>query len=111
MNLTLERESPFVCDLTALDAAQRRRYAAVLAQLRQSVEMVVELPNGLAFRHPADPATLLAIAEFISLERRCCPFLNFDLEVVIADGPAWLRLTGPEGVKAFLRAELGLEGV
>jgi len=47
-------------------------------------------------------------AEFITLERLCCPFLTLALEVERERGPLWLKLTGREGVKPFLRAELGL---
>jgi len=50
---------------------------------------------------------LTKAAEFISLERLCCPFLRFSLEVEPEGGPIWLRLTGREGVKAFIREEVG----
>ena len=50
-------------------------------------------------------------AEFIALERLCCPFLNFGLEIKAEGGPVWLRLSGREGVKAFIREEIsGLLG-
>jgi hypothetical protein len=48
----------------------------------------------------------LKTVEFISLERLCCPFLGFALEVEPESGPVWLRLTGREGVKAFVREEV-----
>jgi hypothetical protein len=47
-------------------------------------------------------SALLAAAEWIVLEHRCCPFLNFKLELT-NDSDVWLSLTGPDGVKAFLR--------
>jgi hypothetical protein len=47
-------------------------------------------------------------AEFMTLERLCCPFLTLTLEVERERGPLWLTLTGREGVKPFLQAELGL---
>jgi hypothetical protein len=37
----------------------------------------------------------------------CCPFFDFRLELR-ADGVLWLSLTGPEGVKDLLRAEMQL---
>lgn len=108
----LERSSEqtaFVCDLTALNAEERKRYQVVLEKLQDSVQEVREVANGYAFRHPAHVSVLLLLAEFIRLERRCCPFLEFTLNVETEHGPAWLTLTGPEGVKEFLRAELGFE--
>lgn len=47
-------------------------------------------------------------AEFITLERLCCPFLSFQLAVAEEKGPLWITLTGPEGVNDFLRLELEL---
>lgn len=64
------------------------------------------MADGLAFRFPADEYD--AVVRFVASERRCCPFLNFSLEVPSERGPLWLRLTGPEGVKDFIRAELHL---
>ncbi len=54
---------------------------------------------------------LIKAAEFISLEKLCCPFLSLEIEVEAEGGPVWLRLTGREGVKAFIREEVsGLLG-
>lgn len=97
------------CDLNALTREQRHRHQAVLAQLRESVQEVRELEAGYSFRYPAEGAVILLLAEFVSLERLCCPFLSFTLEVKAQRAPVWLSLTGVEGVKLFLRAELGLD--
>ena len=110
MPLQDSSQTALVCDLTALNAQQRERYQIVLEQLRQSVQEVREVANGYAFRFLAEVSVLLLLAEFIALERGCCLFLDFTLEVEAEHGPAWLTVTGPEGVKEFLRAELGLEG-
>ena len=42
------------------------------------------------------------------LERLCCPFVRFRLEMEEDGGPLYLSLTGRDGVKEFLRGELGL---
>jgi hypothetical protein len=96
--------SPLACDLTALDPAQRERRGALAARLTAAREEVRELPDGYAFRFASDPSTCLAVMEFVTLERRCCPFLDFVLDVEREGGPLWLRLTGREGVKPFLEA-------
>ena len=72
-------------DLTALNPEQRE---------------IREVSNGYTFRYPMDGSIL---------SLRCCPFLNFALDVKTERGPVWLTLTGPEGVKEFLRAELSLD--
>jgi hypothetical protein len=104
-----ETASRFVCDLTAMNADQRKQYQGVMEQLNKTVQGVEELQNGYVFRYNADSSTVLLIAEFISLERLCCPFLDFTLIVEHEGGPVWLRLTGSEGVKQFLRAELSFD--
>jgi hypothetical protein len=46
------------------------------------------------------------LARFISKERRCCPFLRFEIVIMPGGGPLWLEMTGPEGTRQFLAAEL-----
>jgi hypothetical protein len=42
-----------------------------------------------------------------TLERRCCPFFNLQIEAEPNDGPIWLRMTGATGAKEFIRSEIG----
>jgi hypothetical protein len=91
--------------MTALDGAQRERQQVLMKKFHASIEETHALPDGYAFRLPADAQTILAAAEFITIERLCCPFLNFELEVGRAGSPVWLRLTGSEGAKEFIEAE------
>jgi hypothetical protein len=98
---------PFACDMTAIPAAQRGAHHALIRRLvAEALEEVQELPNGLALRFPADEYE--PVTEFVGRERLCCPFLGFTLEVGPERGPITLKLTGAEGVKDFIRAELGL---
>lgn len=95
----------YACNLNAMDAAQRKRYGQLKQSLFSTLKKVRELPNGFEFQF-ASP--LLGAAEFISLERLCCPFLRLALIVEPGDGPILIQLTGEEDVKVFLRAELGM---
>ena len=94
---------PVACSLTAMTEEQRRHHTHLREQMQKGVKEVKELPDGYAFRFVADAKTLTNLAEFISLERLCCPFFTFELVVGGGDSPAWLRLTGGEGVKEFLK--------
>ena len=106
-----DKESPIACDMSAIEPGLRAQHVATGKQVLGAVSEIRELPDGYAFRLPADSETLLKAAEFISLERLCCPFLGFALVAEPEGGPAWLRLTGREGVKAFIREEVsGLLG-
>jgi len=104
-----DEASPIACDLSALSPDQRARLREVRSQLRPIVREVRDLPDGYAFLLSAPEGSLVRVAEFIELERRCCPFFKFELEVQEEGGAAWLRLTGRTGVKQFIAAELGLE--
>lgn len=98
----LKNELPIACDLTAIPAEQREQHNATAEHIFASVLETRELPNGYAFHLPEEPGMLLKAAEFVSLERLCCPFFSFTLEVEPAGGPLWLKLTGGEGVKLFI---------
>jgi hypothetical protein len=99
-------ESPIACNLGAFTIEQRRRKEELGSHLWASVQETRELPDGYAFRLPADASSLQNAAEWVALERLCCPFFSFGVEAEREGGPVWLRLTGREGVKQFIRAEL-----
>lgn len=94
------------CNLNAMTMEQRERYQALSRQIWKAVEETKELPDGYAFRLPAVPELCLVTAEFITLERLCCPFFTLAIELEQNGGPMWLRVTGREEVKAFLAAEM-----
>jgi hypothetical protein len=102
------RESPLACNMAALNDEQRKRIQILLTQMKSARQEVRELPDGYAFRLPTDSATIRDTAEYITLERMCCPFFRFELEVEQEGGPLWLRLTGRPGVKELTKLELGL---
>lgn len=102
-----QADSPIACQLRALNAAQRERQKALLQIAREKVIATVELPNGFALRMPSDHATFLEVAEWVSLERRCCAFAEFTLELRIDDS-FWVTVTGGDGAKEVLAAEMGI---
>ena len=93
--------------MTALDPSERPRHLGLLRELFEAVQAVEEMPDGYAFGLPDDDDILLKCARFIANERRCCPFFGFELVVAPNGGPPWLRLTGREGIKPFIVAEIG----
>ena len=95
----------FACQIDTLDGKGRQRQQELLAVMRRSAQARDELSDGYAFRLPADPALFQQAAEWIGLERRCCPFVKFTLEWT-QDDSVWVRCTGASGVKAFLAAEI-----
>ena len=102
-----EKVSPFACDMSAIEASQRGQHIAAIGELFRRAGEIRELPNGYAFRLPNESGVLLKAAEFVALERLCCPFFGFSIEIEPEGGALWLSLTGREGVKPFIQAEIG----
>jgi len=67
-----------------------------------TVEEIVELPDGYAYRMAAGDRPAESLLEFIAAERRCCPFLSFEIAFEPHAGPLWLRMRGSPRVKAFI---------
>lgn len=88
------------CNLTAISPAQRPRYRDLADKLRGSIRDRRELSNGYTFTLATEAIALLEVAEWITMERRCCPFLAFQLEV--GDDALRLAISGPEPSKAIL---------
>ena len=99
-----DKQQAIICDLTVFDAATRRQMAAKVPDLFRAAQRVQELPEGYAFTFPASSGTFMAIATFVEHERQCCPFFDFTMVVPAGGGPLQLRMTGGEGVKAFMQA-------
>jgi hypothetical protein len=98
---------PIACRPGALDKAQRQRQQALLDKVRRTAVGTHSLPDGLSLSFRADAAAFVELAEWISLERRCCPFLEFALEWKQDDSVS-VRLTGQPGVKEFIAVEMGI---
>lgn len=95
------------CNVSAMSSEQRSRHTQLVQHLQTAT--VEQLPDGLSLAFPPTPEHALILAEFMTLERRCCPFLTLQLEFAPENGPLTLRLTGPAGVQTSLRHELHLE--
>jgi len=99
-------ESPFACDRAALTLQARKRHFDELSPaLRDRKKSIRELPDGFEFEFPSDTPTFQLVSEWVAGERLCCPFFDIDVHVEREHGRLWLRLTGREGVKQFIRAD------
>jgi hypothetical protein len=99
------KESPFYCNRRAIDPAQIHRKEEIGKTLRSLRRSTRELADGYEFELPADSSAIQAAAEWAALEKLCCPFFDIDLRLEREGGPFFLRLTGREGVKQFIREE------
>src|ERR1700735_2691543 len=102
----LPAESPFACNRAALSAQARQRHFDELSPaLRARKKSIRELRDGFEFEFPSDTATFQLVSEWVAGERLCCPFFDIDVHVEPDGGNLWLRLTGRDGVKQFIKVE------
>jgi hypothetical protein len=99
--------TPFVCNLGVMNAEERAVYIALSRKLISAGEERRELADGYAFKLATTKISLLEIGQWMTFERRCCPFFNLQIEAEPNDGPVWLRMTGAAGIKEFIRSEIG----
>ena len=92
---------PLACVPSAISPADRPRHNELIRRLAAAVKERTELADGYAFALDAS-ITLPEVAEWIAMERLCCPFLTFLLDVS-PGGATQLTLCGPKGAKAILR--------
>lgn len=98
-------DDAIACDLGALDGGERDTRASLADALREATIAVAEEPDGYAFR--IDPASPSAgrIDELVALERRCCPFLAF--EIRRDDRGPVLVVRGDASAKGFIASQFG----
>jgi len=102
----MNSNTPLVCNMDVFTTEERENHMQSTAQLYQSVQDIRESKNGYEFVFPNNSEIIKGLAEFISNERLCCPFLDFTLKVSPNNEPIALVLSGPEGTKEFLQSEL-----
>jgi hypothetical protein len=104
-----KHEPTLACDFTVMDAEQRERYRALRHRLSKDLHEARELEDGYAFRHSSKAGVLIARAEYVTLERLCCPFFDFAIEVGRDGGEVWLKITGGQEAKHILQAAQGYD--
>ncbi|GAB4458555.1 MAG: hypothetical protein Kow0070_12390 [Anaerolineales bacterium] len=96
--------SPLACNMAVFTPAERESHIQNTLHLYQSVQDIRAAENGYGFLFPYT-MDVIKLAEFISKEKMCCPFLEFTLKVEPNEKPISLTLTGPDGTQEFLREE------
>lgn len=99
-------EQAIACDLMGMDKTQRARHRVVSQHVASAALGSEPVPDGFAIRYPADTETVVKLAEFITLERLCCPFFDFGILLDAGADQVELRITGGPGVQEFLQAEI-----
>jgi len=93
---------PIACNLKALSSEQRKQLDQVGAHVISAIAESRELKGGYAFRVDPAKASLIDVAQWLDLWRRCCPFYEFQIDFHAADASLWLSVKGRPGVKEFI---------
>jgi hypothetical protein len=94
------RDVPVACTLGPAEFASRRD--TLLPGLIARAAGSEALPDGMRWRFAPSQDLLIGLAAVIDAERRCCPFLRFQVVVEADGGSVWLAVTGPPGTREFL---------
>lgn len=94
------------CNLNAFDAGERTRYDELVQRVSGAIGRRTEVADGYAFELEGKRITLPETAEWMGMERRCCPFLTLQLSVTGTEDHWVVTLTGPAGAKALLAGVL-----
>jgi hypothetical protein len=100
--------SVLTCNINGIPLQERARYRQLVEVLRHAIQKRRELPDGYAFQMDTKQIGTDQLAEWIELERKCCPFFRFEIRWTSRNGAVWLHLSGPEGVKEFIPVGVGL---
>lgn len=96
------------CVPGAIAPEERAAHFALARQLlNERTKARRDLPEGYAFRFSAEDFE--AVARFVANERKCCPFVDFEIVLTREPRELWLRMSGPPGTRVVLEAELGVQ--
>jgi hypothetical protein len=98
-------EATFCCNLGAFSGEERQRHRALTAKLIAARTSIAEIVDGYEFQFSPARISVSELGEWAAAESKCCPFLDFHLDLEKQGQRLRLRLTGADGVKALIRAE------
>ena len=101
-------ETRFYCNIKALNPAERAAHKELTDRLIAARRKITEATDGYQFQFDASAISFPDLANWSVAEAKCCPFFDFHLDLENSGGALGLRLTGPQGVKPFIRLEFAV---
>jgi len=102
---TIKVEGQFYCNIKALSSTERARHKELTEKLLAARNRTFETEKGYEFQYSPDKVSIAEVGEWVVLDSKCCPFFDFHIDLENRGSVVCLRLTGNEGVKAFIRSE------
>ena len=100
--------SKFFCNMKALVPAERAHHKQLTEKLISSRTEIVETEKGYEFQFSPSVVSIAELADWVVAESKCCPFFDFHIDLEREGTLVCLRLTGDQGVKAFIQSEFQL---
>jgi hypothetical protein len=98
--------SALACNFGAIQASEHEEHKALAKYLVfEGFKEKQVLEDGYAFRF--DEKDYPNVTRYVDNERRCCPFLTFEIHLEAQQGSVWLYLRGKPEVKVFLESAFG----
>src|SRR5436305_10858327 len=88
--LVAENAPPIVCNLKSLTPEQRKQMGEIGRHVISAITQSRELNDGYMFRVDAAKASLVDVARWLDLWRRCCPVYDFRIDFHAAHAAPWL---------------------
>ncbi|NOU73431.1 hypothetical protein GC098_18725 [Paenibacillus sp. LMG 31458] len=95
------------CNISQIDPLQKTHYFNLRKDLTENLQ-VEEISCGYTFVFENTPTMLLKIAEWITFENLCCPFIRFSLHISGDDPTIRLDMTGNDQVKSLIQNEFNI---
>jgi hypothetical protein len=102
---TIRIDGGFYCNVKALSPSERARHKKLTEKLLAAKNKTVETEKGYEFQYSPDKVSIAQVGEWVVAESKCCPFFDFHIDLENQGKLVCLRLTGGEGIKAFIRSE------
>jgi hypothetical protein len=98
---------PIACTLSPAELRAQRD--ELLPGLISTALQRIPLPHGVRLVFGATAKRLRQLYAVEQLEKRCCAFLQFRIDLTPGGGALMLDVTGPEGTEQFLESLLELQ--
>lgn len=103
---TTDVKGKFYCNIKALSVEERARHKELGEKMAAARTATVETTKGYEFQYDPNKISVGEVAEWVVAESKCCSFFDFHIDLEEQGKLICLRLTGSDGVKAFIRSEL-----
>ena len=98
-------QNKFYCNRNALNPTERAHHKQLTDKLLATRTNIVETEKGYEFQFSPSTISIAELADWVAAEGKCCQFFDFHIDLERQGTLLCLRLTGEEGIKAFIRAE------